>query len=61
MRGCAGEELRHKSNVVGDWLKVLWESKPFAHLGIWTMAMVDGIIAQGLGSSEAQLHSCSDA
>ena len=55
MRGCAGEELRHKSNVVGDWLKVLWETKPFAHLD---NAMVERIIAQGLGSSEAQVHSC---
>ena len=58
MRGCAREELRHKSNVVGDWLKVPWETKTFAHLD---NAMVYRIIAQGLGSSEAQVHSCSDA
>ena len=59
VRGCAGEELWHKSNVVGDWLKVLWETKPFAHLDIWTM--VDGIIAHGLKSWEAHLQSCSNA
>ena len=58
MRGSARKELGHKSNVVGDWLKVLWETKPFAHLD---NAMVDRIVAQVLGSSEAQVHSCSDA
>ena len=59
MRGSAREELWHKSNIVGDWLKVLWETKPFAHLDIWTM--VDGIIAHGLKSWEAHLQSCSNA
>ena len=58
MRGSAREELWHKSNIVGDWLKVLWETKPFAHLD---NAMVYRNIAQGLRSSEAQVHSCSDA
>ena len=57
MRGSAREELWHKSNIVGDWLKVVWETKPFAHLD---NAMVYRNIAQGLRSWEAQVHSCSN-